>query len=136
MIVTVSLVEITGKQRLWKRNGNLPAYSINTTTSAPEPAPIDEVPELKQGNRNKYLNISEQIILVEEENSTTAFQPLQPTSPQEPNGLQKQISPLEVLLSRLVPGPIQDDYTHILFFLLIHTDTLLLATKFIELCTN
>lgn len=127
MIVTVSLVEITGKQRLWKRNGNLPAYSMNTT-SAPEPAPIDEVPEPKQGNRNKYLNISEQIILVEKENSTTAFQPLQPTSPQEPNGLQKQISPLEVLLSRLVPGPIQDDYTHILFFLLFHTDTLLLAT--------
>lgn len=114
MIVTVSLVGITGKQRLWKRNGNLPAHSIHTT-SAPEPAPMDEVPEPalvddvpepKQGNKNEYLNISEQKILVEEDNSTTALQTLRPTNRQEPNGLQKQNSTLEVLLSRLVPGPL------------------------------
>ncbi|KAL8131660.1 alpha-1,3-arabinosyltransferase XAT3-like [Apium graveolens] len=99
------------KPRLWKTNGNLPAHSVNTTSAAElepigevsEPALVDYVSELKQDNKNKYLNISEQIILVEEDNSTIALQSLPPTKQQEPNGLQKQNSPLEVLLSRLVP---------------------------------
>ncbi|KAK1405029.1 alpha-1,3-arabinosyltransferase XAT2-like [Heracleum sosnowskyi] len=96
------------KQHLWKRTSNLHSDSINTTSS-PEPAAADEVPEpaaLVDGvpepevhAKNNYLNVSQQTISADEDNSTTA---LQPTNQQEPNGLQNQNSSFKVLLSRLV----------------------------------
>ncbi|KAL1821468.1 alpha-1,3-arabinosyltransferase XAT2 [Daucus carota subsp. sativus] len=74
------------KQRLWKSNADLHAYSSNIT-SAPEPAPAEVLV-----SKSKNSNISEETILFDEGKSES----LQ-------HELQKQDSSLEVLLSRLVP---------------------------------
>lgn len=84
---------------MWKSNADLHAYSSNIT-SAPEPAPAEVLV-----SKSKNSNISEETILFDEGKSES----LQ-------HELQKQDSSLEVLLSRLVPGPVQDDSTRILIF--------------------